>query len=257
MQSRTRICSLALLMAGAVVLVNSAQGALPNLGLTGTTQSDGWAGLTSANFPGYGSFPGTGAWPNPIGSNVATSGDADLNKIGLGSGGGAFAASEGIYHGGFSDVPNTLGGTESITDITPVSSLRNVVFQILISEAFGYDLTNDVRPVLNYNGGSQALLSNFASKTRVDTGTTFPNPISGVEEPLFHTTRVLQWDLSSVVDPITSFAVVFSPVQHSIILEARLDQSSTFTWVPEPASVGYLGLIGIGCLRRGNRRVQH
>lgn len=254
MRFRKPLSYVILIVGGLGISPPPAWAALMNPGLTGTTQFDGWAGLTAANFPGYGTFPGNGAWPGPIGSNQASSGDANLNKIGLGAGGGAFPASEGIYHGGFSNVPNTLGGTESVTDTTPVANLRNVVFQILISEAFGSDLFNDARPVLNYNGGSQVLAANYFNKDRLDTGTTFPNPITGDPEPLFHTTRTLQWDLSGIVDPITSIGIVFSPVQHGIILEARLDQSDTFTWIPEPASMGCVSLIGLCFSRRGMRR---
>lgn len=248
-----RWCLVSLIL-GMLLVQGRARAALVDPGLTGTTQFDGWVNLTSANFPGYGTFPGNGAWPAPIGSNQTSSGDANLNKVSPGAGGGAFPAGEGIYHGGVSGTPNIWGGTESVTDSTPVSGLTNIVFQTLVSEAFGYELFNDARPVLNFNGGSQAIAPNYYSKVRVDTGMTFPNPITGVDEALFHTTRVQQWDLSGIGEPITSIAVVFSPVQHAIILELRLDQSNTFSWVPEPASMGCLGLIGLMPGRRGRRR---
>ncbi len=72
-----------------------------DVGLSGTTDKDGWYNLTSANFTGYGSFPGNGAWPSPIGSNTPGSGDAVLNK----SAGAAYLAGDGIYSGDFPPRP--------------------------------------------------------------------------------------------------------------------------------------------------------
>src|SRR5688572_22649890 len=87
-----------------------------DIDLPGITSYDGWQGLTSTNYPGYGAFPGTSEWPAPIGSNTDGSGDAELIKLANGAGGGAHPSGAGIYFGGFSGTPNSFGGTLGVTD---------------------------------------------------------------------------------------------------------------------------------------------
>lgn len=237
-------CAVVLSMAG-VAMANTV-----NPGLAGTTQYDGWDGITAANYTGYGTFPGSGAWPAPIGSNQSGSGDADLSKVANGSGGGPYLASGGIYSGGFAFTPNTLGGTLGVSDSTPVANLANVVFQVEISEAFGYDLFNDVLPKLSYNGGSQNLAPSFDTIVeRVQNGT-FDVPGGGTE-PLYINTYLVQWDLSAL-SGITSFSVSFNTVQHSVVSEARLDQSDSYSalTVPAPASAALVGIGGLVAIRR-------
>lgn len=221
--------------------------------LDGNTQNDGWtnSSLTSVS-AGFGSFPGSSPWPNPIQSNVG--GDASLNKTANGTGGGPYPASGSIYFGGFSGDVNNNGGTLAVTDSTPVANLQTVVFQVEIGEAWTYDFYNGVLPTLSYNGGSQMLAADYISLSQVFTGTvTMP---SG-EEPLYLNTYGLQWDLSGIGETITSFTISFTGVQHAQLYSLQLDQSDTFTQaVPEPSTYALMALAGaFVCwrLRRGAR----
>lgn len=221
----------------------------------GTTQFDGWNQLTAANNPGYPGFPGTGAWPSPIGSNVAGSGDAGLNKTANGVAGGAIPLTNGLYFGGFATTGNTFGGTLGTTDSTLVSDLKTVVFQVETGEAFGFDFFNGVKPTLSYNGGSQNLVATFSDKLKQVQNGTFESPIG--PQPIYVNLWALQWDLSSIAVPINSLNIQFSGAQHSQIYATQLDQSSqAYTSavyaapVPEPATMAVLGMGALAMLRR-------
>ena len=106
----------------------------------GSSSFDGWNNLNSATFSGYGGFPGSSAWPAPIGSNVGGSADAELSRVaGSPTGGGPFLSSSSIYFGNFAQVPNALGGTLRVADSTPLAGLQTLIFQIQIGEVLGYD----------------------------------------------------------------------------------------------------------------------
>lgn len=222
----------------------------PNL--PGVTQWDGWlavetapniwtSSLSAGQNPGYPSFPGSGSWNNPIVSKQGSTGhDAALSKIA----GNAFPSGSSLYFGSFTTSGDVLGGTVSVSDNTP-SGLTNVVFQIEIGEQGGYDFFNGVLPVLNYNKGSQALeADSHTILHQIDDGT-FDAPTG--PEPIYINSYLLQWDLSGITDPITSFSIDFSGVIHSQVYALRLDQSV----VPEPATAGLLaGAAGLLMLRR-------
>jgi hypothetical protein len=234
--------------AGVFLLISAGAEAVPiDPGLTGTTQVDGWAGLTAANYPGYPAFPGAGAWPTPIGSNQPGSGDAELAKVS----GNATPLGAAIYFGGFSSTPNTPSGILRVGDTSAIANLETVVLQIVIGEAFGYDFFNGVFPALSYNGGSQNLAAGLrVLRSQVQTGT-FTNPITMEEEPIFTNEYLLQWDLSSL-GAITDFGIQFQGVQHAQLYELRLDQGDAYTLVPEPATALQLlaGLLGLGLVSR-------
>lgn len=233
--------------------------------IAGNSQFDGWetGNLTFGQNPGYPGFPGSGAWPAPIGSGSAGSGDAVLNKVANGSGGGPYPAGGSIYFGGFSGDLNNNGGTLSVSDATPVGGLENVIFQIQIGEAWTYDFWNGVLPTLSYNGGAQNLAATTAVLAEQFFNGTVTMPTG--EEPVYINTYLLQWDLSSISDPIRSFSINFTGVQHAQLYALRLDQSDEFQSivasdppvVPEPTSLALAGFAGIGLLFRrisGRRR---
>lgn len=229
----------------------SAQAAFVAPNLPGATQFDGWYDLSAAANPGYPGYPGTKAWPAPIGSAAAGSGDATLNKTGNGAGGGPYPSSTYIYHGGTSSTPNTLGGSLAVSDATPVAGLETVVFQIKISEAYGYDLYNNAAPVLSYNGGAQSLVPTITQLVSAEQIGVF-DPGTG-PEPIYTNEWLFQWDLSSL-GSITDFTVGWSSVQHSLIYAVQLDQGNTFVPVPEPSTLVLAGLAGVALVVARRRR---
>lgn len=224
--------------------------------ISGVVQYDGWISLTSANYPGYGAFPGTAPWPAPIGSNRTPSntfnlsepGDANLVRIAGGAGGGPIPQSAAIYFGGFSATPNTFGGTVGVTDTSPVPNLRNVIFQVQIGEAQTHDFFSGLLPTLSYNGGSQNLASagDFLIDQFFNGTVTMPTG----PEPLYNNTYLLQWDLSAIAGTITDFTIAFSGVQHSQVYGMALHQSDIYAPVPAPSAFALLGLGGLALIRR-------
>ena len=228
---------------GCVAEIGFGQIQVVNFG-SGSSGSDAWVNVNSANFFGYGGFPGNSPWPAPIGSNGTGSGDADLSRVaGSPTGGGPFLSSSSIYFGNFSQIPNALGGTLRVSDSTPLANLKTLVFQIQIGEATGYDLYS--APALKINGGSSIVNPLFSGILNRFQSGTFPSPATGLDEPVYVNTRGYQWDVSSL-GAITSFAIDFSGVTHSQIYGLKLDQSSSVfstAVIPEP-NVGGLVLAG-------------
>ncbi len=225
--------------------------------LPGAKQSDAWPSLTLFDYPGYGGFPGSGAWPGPMQSatpNAGNNGDAYLTKVANGPGGGPYPASGSIYYGGFSAEVNYNGGTLAVTDSTPVSGLSNIVFQIQIGEAWTYDFLNHELPTLSYTAGSEsatgvAATSSFVLEKFYNGTVEMPTG----DEDIFINTYLLQWDLSGVTEPITSFSISFTGVQHAQLYALQLDQSDTFQAVPEPGTAALAVLGGAFVLLRRPR----
>ena len=195
---------------------------------SGASSFDGWANITSANFSGFGGFPGSSGWPNPIGSNAEASGDSELARVaGSPTGGGPFLASDSIYFGNFSQVPNALGGTLRVSDGTPLPNLKTLVFQIQIGEADGYDFHDPTGyPVLKINGQTNGVSATYAPVLlgRYQNGTFF-SPETQQEEPVYVNTWAFQWNLESGI-AVSSFQIEFSCVTHAQVYGLQLDQSS-------------------------------
>lgn len=208
----------------------------------GTQGSEGWSNFNPILYSGYGSFPGLASWSTPFASNSG-SGNATIDKIANGDGGGPYFGSSGtIYSGGFSGVQNTYGGTLSVLDSAPVGNLKSIVFQLEIGEAFGYDLYSHNLPTLFVNGEAVALVPAFSSLFNQLENGTFTPPGQD-PQPLYINTWAFQWDLSSYSSAINSFEIQFSTVQHSQIYAMQLDQSNAInsssiipSAIPEPST---------------------
>jgi hypothetical protein len=226
----------------------------------GTTSYSAWSNLTSSNYSGYGSFPGSSPWPAPI---LATAGStsASLNRIaGSPTGGGPFLSSSSIYFGNFAQIPNALGGTLRISNSSPLSNLRTLVFQLQIGEATGFDFFEPTGfPLLSINGGASqaAVFTNLV--TRFQSGT-FPSPETGQDEPVWVNTWAYQWNLTD--SPVSSYALNFSPVTHAQVYALRVDGTSVLqstAVVPEPSAISLLiiGSIVLGLFLAKKRRHAH
>lgn len=230
-----------LALVGALSLISSNAMALLDINLDGSSQYDGWDDLTTARLgAGYAALPPgdpfrAAPWAGPLASNVAGSvGNATYNKVS----GTGYAASSAVY---------TFGGaTFEMASTSVIADLETVIFQIDLGEGFGF-LTST--PVLNYNGGSQALAADYFVQTTGDFTFAFGGP------PAPTTLFAYQWDLSGIVDPITSIDVNWATDQHATTYELALTTGDTFTVasaIPEPAS-GAL-LIGAASLLLMRRR---
>ncbi len=209
---------------------------------SGSSDSDAWVNVNASNFSGYSRPPFSSPWVVPIGSNGIGSGDADLNRVaGSPTGGGPILSSSSIYFVGNDTLPNVMGGTLRVSDLTALANLKTLTFQIQIGEATGYDLYS--APTLKINGGSSVVTPLFSVIINRYQDGTFQNPDTNLNEPVYVNTRGYQWDVSSL-GAVTSFAIDFSGVAHSQVYGLQLDQSSSVfstAVVPEP-NVGGLVL---------------
>jgi hypothetical protein len=241
MQKTFRLCRSAFVLAASLLVLSGPVQAADYLtfDLSGTTQADGWANLTTANYPGYGTFPGAGAWPAPIGSNTAGSGDADLNKIS----GNGYPAGASIY------APFT-NSVFQVSDGSAVANLETVVFQLQIGTAYGLDLSS--APTLSYNGGSQALVATYAQLV-----SSTPNGDFG-GSPTILNVLAYQWDLSGIEGTINSFSVSWAVAPHTQTYGVKLDQGSMMDQVvavPEPSTYAIaVGLVALIVFRLRRQR---
>jgi hypothetical protein len=250
--------------------------ALPSLHATildiplgGNTADDFWTtdALTTAANPGFPRNPGGGAWPGTIGSSVGA--DAVLAKTSDGPGGyhpyfgdytgGPYPGGGSLYFGGFSNEPNLFGGSVAIQDPTPLTGVKTIVFQIIIGEAFGYDFYDGL-PALTINGNTPITLGYSSLFDQAFKGTFTPPPPDNTEQNLYWNTYAFQWDLSGIIDPITSIQIDLSAVQHAQITEMKLQQSDAAysgsllpAAIPEPSTGLLLGL-GTAALWNTSRR---
>lgn len=196
-----------------------------DLPFSGASSLDGWVDLNFMSFPGYPGFPGSSAWPAPMESNEALSGDAQLSRLAGGAdGGGPYPAGETLYFGSFQQVPNRLGGTLRISDPTPLAGAKTIAFQIQIGEADGYDFHEPAGlPVLRVNGTT--VLAPFVTQllNRFQNGTYF-SPATEQEEPVYVNSWGFQWNVNGL-GPITSIEIDFSGVTHAQIYRMRLQQA--------------------------------
>jgi hypothetical protein len=218
-----------------------------NFSGAGNTSYSAWSNVNSFNYFGYGFFPGNSAWPAPINANEGLTTPTLNRTAGSPTGGGPYLASESIYFGSFSQVPNSLGGTLQILDTAPLFNLKTLVFQIQIGEATGFDFFQPSGlPKLTINNSTTtATFTNLVN--RFQSGT-FPSPETGEDEPVYINTWAYQWNFTTT-ESFDNYSIDFSGVTHSQIYALRLDgtdilQSSAV--VPEPSVLGLLALAAAG-----------
>lgn len=195
----------------------------------GTTKSEGWEKLTSTLYPGNGGFPGTATWLGALGSQVGPdAGDNGLGKVSNGFAGGPYPASASIYFGGILNIPNTNGGSLKVqasgTGLLP--GVKTVVFHLDIGEAWTYDLHNRTAPVATVTTATQTYVINaeFASRyAKIYNGQVWMN---GAWEDLHINSRAYQFNLNTVVGPVTGFTISFTGVQHAQVHGLGLQQST-------------------------------
>ena len=132
---------------------------------------------------------------------------------------------------------------------TPLADLENLVLQIQIGEASGWDFFNDVLPALSINGGSAIAPTLTQLLEQFDSGT-FEGPNG--PEPVFINTYLLQWDLTGA-GSIDDLSIAFNGVQHAQAYQLRLDQSDVYAPVPEPGTL-LLTAVGLSVLASVRRR---
>jgi hypothetical protein len=205
------------------------------ISLPGNTETAGWDNLKTSNpfwsTNGYPtSFPSaTAAWPAAIAANVSGSqGSAGFMKN---SGNGYFSGSS-IYDAGGA-------GVFSVSDSSPLASLATVVLQIDAGAAIG------VVPVLNYNGGTQALAANYFAQANGEYLSGFGGPPSPTQN------RAWQWDLTGL--GVTSYEVKWGSVanNHLTQYELNLTTGDTFAQaIPETSSALLASLASLAFFRR-------
>ena len=180
--------------------------------LPGASEQSTWI-LNNTNYPTatYRSF-GTAAQPWGAAA-LPTSGtsSATLEKV---SGSGYMSSAGFMYTAG-------QIGNFRISDTSPLASMETLIFQGGISAPF------DRAPIFNYNGGTQAIAAQYFL---LSPGTPYPD-------------RVWQWDLTGIMDPLTSYEILFSG--HVAATSLTIDVSNSYLQIiPEPST----GLLGISAL---------
>lgn len=198
--------------------------------LPGNSESAAWTSLNNVKYPAASGWNSFGTNTQPFQAALSPDSGSTLsgafNKL---SGGGYFASTS-IYNFG-------VIGTFHMADSAPLAGLETVIFQADLGSALG------TVPVLNYNGGNQALAPDFQA-------TSPGNFISGFGGPPAPTTNYAwQWDLSAL--GATSYEINFGTIAHGTIFRLDLAAGDTFAQViPEPSSLMFAALGAFAFTRR-------
>ena len=223
----------------ALACPTTAEAGFYNPNLPNTTSFDGWDELGSYPLATHGVGHPGGPWTDTIPSDVSGSGDMQMSKV---SGTGY------TYASGHSIYTATSGGTYRVTDTTGVSGIKNIVFEIGIGDGPGGDIVSGW-PLLFVDGATTGAAPGAPGGSWVLSVT--PETIEGNEVNIRY--RMYQWDLSGT-PANSSFAVEWKTSPHAQIYSAQVYQSTEFTPVPEPVSIGLLGLAGTMFLGRRRRQ---
>ena len=209
------------------------------LTFSGSQATDGWViDFNSYSQTIFGTFPGTNTWLQPMIANVNVSGSqrGALTKVTNGLGGGPYPGDH-LYFGGYSTNTNTFGGTIKIS-VPPLSSVKKVVLQVQICQAFGCDFYVPYgAPALTINSISPSALP---AVTRTQHELIDPGGLSSADEYL--NTYRYEWDVTSVQEVIGSIDIQMSVVQHGQIYALQVDQGSVVTNPAYPPSLKILSI---------------
>ncbi|MEM9346651.1 MAG: PEP-CTERM sorting domain-containing protein [Planctomycetota bacterium] len=237
---------LTLTTAAVLLTAADAESKITENDLTGTVQFDGWdvlSGIAGYGFEDVGpDFNGPVAppnpsptWPNPIGSMETGSGDATLDR----TSGTHWSASQSLY---------SFAGPSGFTvgDASAIANIETIVFTIAATAGS----SPSVAPVLDYNGGSQALAATVIPGGGFGT---IDNPNSSSAPAVPVTATTYQWDVTGL--GVTSFNLDWTAGSSVAVVALQLEQSDVFsvasgTVIPEPTSLALLGLGGLLMARR-------
>jgi hypothetical protein len=191
------------------------------LTFSGPQATDGWV-IDFIDYPQsmYSGQPGINDWKRPMIANRGSK-EGVLTKVANGVGGGPYPADH-LYFGGRSLERNTFGGTIKLA-VTPLPSLKKIVLQVQVTDAFGLDFYQP--------GGAPDLLLNtttsVATSSIVRTQHEVLDPVNytGTLEDLYLNTYRYEWDVSLIQVPITSVEIQMSAVQHAEIYALQVDQA--------------------------------
>jgi len=197
---------------------------------SGPQVTDGWI-IDFISYPQtiFGTFPGIKTWPQPMVANVPGSQGGTLTKVSNGLGGGPYPGDH-LYFGGYSTNTNTFGGTIKLS-IPPLSSVKTIVLQVQITEAYGLDFYQPSgAPGLLINSITASILPSV-SRTQHEWIDTVA--YTGALEDLYLNTYRYEWDVASVQQVISSIEIQMSVVQHGQIYALQVDQGGI---TPDPVT---------------------
>jgi hypothetical protein len=143
-------------------------------------------------------------------------------------GGGPYPGDHYLYFGGLGTTTNIFGGTINLS-VTPLPSVKKIVLQVQICEAFGLDFYSP--------GGAPALFVNSISPGAIPTVTRTQHDFieAGGQSvgPEYLNTYRYEWDVASVQQVISSIEIQMSVVQHGQIYALQVDQGGI---TPDPVT---------------------
>lgn len=187
---------------------------------------------------------------------------------------GYIPSGESLYAISFSNVTNARFGTLGLFEANPVEDLKNVVLQIEMGGANGYDFWNhslggptntlpiggldpsQYFPQMRLTLGDSStvtLTADYAELLEKGFNGTIEMPTGPggelEEQPIYINLYAFQWDLSDYED-IESYNITWTAVEHTQTYAVRADQSDTYSQVvnvPEPSTF-VAALYGVAAL---------